>query len=205
MPPATPTLRLTLHPGPLHTPCPTLTTQCPLGHVNIDSFRVYETMEAGAIPVTLSENPKAPGLAGGYWPHVFGVDEAPIPFIATRTWLEAVAQMQELLKDKQALEERRKKVRGRWAEGGRARGLEGNARGCGLDAGAAEGQAGAGGQAEEAEGRGGKLVLTLILKRPAPCRYTSCGCGTRSGRRARCARGWCASWMAMAGVNLYSF
>lgn len=73
--------------------------------------------------------------------------------------------MQELLKGKQALEGRQKKLR----EGG------------------------------------GKLVLTLILKRPAPCRYTSCGCGTRSGRRARCARGWCASWMAMAGVNLYSF
>ncbi len=51
---------------------------CPVGHGNLDTFRIYETMEAGAVPVTLARNPLTPDLPC-YWAKIFGQDP---PFIA---------------------------------------------------------------------------------------------------------------------------
>jgi len=49
---------------------------CPIGHCNIDSFRVYEALEAGAIPITISITSIQRWM---YWDALLGV---PVPWIA---------------------------------------------------------------------------------------------------------------------------
>ena len=49
---------------------------CPIGHCNIDSFRVYEALEAGAIPITISITSMQRWL---YWDQLF---DAPVPWIS---------------------------------------------------------------------------------------------------------------------------
>lgn len=73
-------------------------TLCPYGHVNMDTFRLYEALEAGSIPVTLRH---APALKAEphYWHYVFRGDE--VPFIVAETWALA-AQMARAALDSQS-------------------------------------------------------------------------------------------------------
>lgn len=43
---------------------------CPVGHYNLDTFRVYEALEAGAVPVVLSTSQDQDY---GYFEGLFGV------------------------------------------------------------------------------------------------------------------------------------
>jgi hypothetical protein len=56
---------------------------CPSGPVSPDSFRLYEALEAGAVPVADGSSPK--GHVPGYWPFVFG---EPVPFPVLDNWAE---------------------------------------------------------------------------------------------------------------------
>ena len=64
---------------------------CPIGHCNIDSFRVYEALEAGAIPITISITSMQKWL---YWEALFG---AQVPWIATPTIEDAYSELQKRL------------------------------------------------------------------------------------------------------------
>jgi Exostosin family len=70
-------------------------TLCPQGHVNIDSFRFYEALEAGSIPVVLERAPHLDARPS-YWHVLFGTQE-PLPFIVAPSWDEARSQAQALL------------------------------------------------------------------------------------------------------------
>jgi hypothetical protein len=69
-------------------------TICPFGHVNMDTFRLYEALEAGSIPVTLRH---APSLRADphYWYYVFRGDD--VPFIVADNWLEAAERAKTLI------------------------------------------------------------------------------------------------------------
>lgn len=87
----------------------------PHGHVNLDTFRLYEALEAGAIPVTLSHNALLAtkhNVSQPYWPMVFAARS--IPFIAEASWEEAYQKMKELLNNMMLLELRRQQVYNFW-------------------------------------------------------------------------------------------
>ncbi|KAI3438873.1 hypothetical protein D9Q98_001289 [Chlorella vulgaris] len=89
---------------------------CPLGHVNLDTFRLYEALEAGAIPVSMSTNPMLIGLnySGPYWPLVFGSDA---PWVVADTWEAAYAEVSALLAGPvHQLEQRRQRVLAFWQQ-----------------------------------------------------------------------------------------
>ena len=73
---------------------------CPWGFLNPDSFRLTETLESGAIPVTT----RFCGL--DYARVVFGRH----PFIVGRNWSDAAAEVLRLSKNPEELEVRRKEV-----------------------------------------------------------------------------------------------
>lgn len=56
---------------------------CPSGPESPDSFRLYEALEAGAVPVADGSTPH--GHVDGYWPYVFG---EPVPFPVLDNWSE---------------------------------------------------------------------------------------------------------------------
>lgn len=99
----------------------TILVLCPYGHVNLDTFRLYEALEAGAIPVTLKENTllldKFQTL-GNYWLHVFPTNDhhhhRTVPFIAVDTWEDAYQQLGRLLNNTTELERLRHKVYTFW-------------------------------------------------------------------------------------------
>ena len=75
---------------------------CPIGQGNIDTYRFYEAMEAGCIPVAISSTPEQPykkwGMKG-YWHQMFPGEEESLPFVHGTTWNECVLQVTSLLKD----------------------------------------------------------------------------------------------------------
>jgi len=68
---------------------------CPHGNCSIDSFRVYETLQAGALPIVES-NP--------YWSNLLGNDH---PLIEISDWSQAPSTIQTLLSDSSSLEQQR--------------------------------------------------------------------------------------------------
>ncbi len=73
---------------------------CPPGQDSMDSFRLYESLEAGCIPVALTRTSRMP-IYPSYWEAVIqNTGVSTIPFILCDTWEECVAQMQTTLKDK---------------------------------------------------------------------------------------------------------
>lgn len=61
---------------------------CPSGPETPDSFRLYEALEAGSIPVADGSTPK--GHVEGYWPYVFGEH---VPFPVIDNWRELPEQV----------------------------------------------------------------------------------------------------------------
>jgi len=68
---------------------------CPRGQINNDCFRVYETLEAGCIPVTLAFAEHME-VRPSYWHAVFYGD-SDLPFITAYSWEEALEKTQEIL------------------------------------------------------------------------------------------------------------
>lgn len=84
---------------------------CPVGHGNLDTFRLYETLEAGAIPVVVMTSALQPK---DYWCHVFQCES--IPFVVAENVNDAVDQVWHLYANADAYKERREKTRIFWRE-----------------------------------------------------------------------------------------
>lgn len=79
---------------------------CPMGHVNNDTFRLTEALEAGCIPV-VRKNANVYGLVyePSYW-HFLFKGATYIPFVLVDDWQEAVTQVSALLENKEELTKR---------------------------------------------------------------------------------------------------
>jgi hypothetical protein len=66
-------------------------TLCPQGHVNNESFRIFESLEAGSIPVVLKNSDLHP-FNPSYWHYLFP-GESYFPFILAETWDEALEKV----------------------------------------------------------------------------------------------------------------
>lgn len=78
---------------------------CPTGYWNLDSFRVYEALECGCIPI-VEKQPL------DYFRRFFGDN----PFIAIDTWDQAPALISDLLDDPVQLEDLRQRCHEWWLE-----------------------------------------------------------------------------------------
>lgn len=67
----------------------------PMGGCNIDSFRIYEALEAGCIPVALDQH-QAFKIHPNYWHAIFR-QEAPMPFVVASTWGEAAQKVKAIV------------------------------------------------------------------------------------------------------------
>ena len=81
----------------------TIFIPCPTGFWNLDSFRVYEALECGCIPIVLKQ-------PLDYFKKQYGDH----PFIAVDHWSEAPEIVNRLLDDPTALEERRQRCYKWW-------------------------------------------------------------------------------------------
>lgn len=72
--------------------CNTKVAPCPSGTFTPDTFRLYEALEAGCIPITDIGSPTYGDI--GYWQFLFG-EEPPFPLI--RSWKEFNGRCDELL------------------------------------------------------------------------------------------------------------
>lgn len=78
---------------------------CPIGQGNIDSFRVYEALEAGAIPIVLASTQFQP-YNPSYWHAIFPwMRVATIPMLIHRNWQEAAETMAKILQTKETYED----------------------------------------------------------------------------------------------------
>ena len=75
---------------------------CPPGNVHLDSFRIYEALEAGAIPIALGRTAQQPERPS-YWVYVFNSPEG-VPFIVEDTWEACLDRVRSLLSNPIALE-----------------------------------------------------------------------------------------------------
>lgn len=66
---------------------------CPIGNCSLDTFRLYEACEAGAIPVTLYSNVNQPFIRflQNYWAILFETHD--LPFIVSHSWEENVQKV----------------------------------------------------------------------------------------------------------------
>ncbi len=83
----------------------------PPGQDSMDSFRMYEALEAGAIPVTLKRTERLP-LQPSYWHYIFK-GEKTMPFVMEDTWDECHTKMCEIIGSGE-IENTKLKVRGFW-------------------------------------------------------------------------------------------
>jgi hypothetical protein len=68
---------------------------CPRGHINLDTFRIYEALEAGSVPVTLARAPHLDARPT-YWHCLFETQEAP-PFVIADSWEQARETVERIL------------------------------------------------------------------------------------------------------------
>ncbi len=71
--------------------CEILSKSCytlsPQGHVNNETFRIFEALEAGSIPVVLNNSEHHP-FNPGYWNYLF-LGETKFPFVVADSWGDA--------------------------------------------------------------------------------------------------------------------
>jgi len=84
---------------------------CPIGQGNIDTFRLYEAMEAGSIPVTLSMTNHQKCLPS-YWHYLFG--ETDIPFVFADTMVQCSNIVNATLKDADTYYDMKHRVQDFW-------------------------------------------------------------------------------------------
>jgi hypothetical protein len=88
----------------------------PIGHKNLDCFRLYEALEAGCIPITLKSSDFQPY---NYFESLLGNSlenslEKDLPFYIVDTWEEARNLIESLLKDPVNLENKRLEIYTWW-------------------------------------------------------------------------------------------
>lgn len=71
---------------------------CPSGPETPDTFRVYEALELGCVPV-VDRIPSREGYPDGFWHNMFGEDP---PFVFINDWREAPGKIEKALEDWQA-------------------------------------------------------------------------------------------------------
>lgn len=69
---------------------------CPQGQDSMDSFRIYEALEAGTIPVTLKHT-ETIRIEPSYWHAIFR-SEQELPFVVGETWEDAISKMKNEVK-----------------------------------------------------------------------------------------------------------
>ena len=69
---------------------------CPMGWINIETIRLYEALDAGAVPVVLS-NLSNKQYHPCYWEELFGIND--IPFIIESNWPLAAQRCLDILED----------------------------------------------------------------------------------------------------------
>ena len=67
---------------------------CPPGQDSMDSFRIYEALEAGCVPVCVKNTGKW-HLYPSYWHGIF-TGESTLPFVCEETWDECLAKLKEI-------------------------------------------------------------------------------------------------------------
>lgn len=67
---------------------------CPQGQENMDSFRIYEALEAGAVPVTIKHSQHMI-IEPSYW-HAIFYGDLNLPFVIGADWDDAVNQLKNL-------------------------------------------------------------------------------------------------------------
>ncbi len=93
-------------------------TLSPSGWMHLETFRLYEAMEAGSIPVTLI-NAMPTNSDFNYWSNIFKTNR-PLPFVLAMSWKDARIQCQNLLdtgeysKDRQLVTEFWVDVKQKW-------------------------------------------------------------------------------------------
>lgn len=85
---------------------------CPPGNIHLDSFRMYEALEAGAIPVTLACTPQQPQRPS-YWAYVFN-SPGGVPFIVQDTWEDCLERVKYLLSHPTELDKMQKDCKEFW-------------------------------------------------------------------------------------------
>ena len=89
---------------------------CPTGQGNLDSFRVYEALEAGCIPVVLAKTHAQP-YNPSYWHAIFKVRQSlDLPFVIGNTWQECNTEIKRLLQHPLEFFERRKETQKLWKQ-----------------------------------------------------------------------------------------
>lgn len=53
---------------------------CPSGPITPDTFRIYEALEAGCLPIA-DGRPPSDDYPNGFWQYLFGMDELPFPIV----------------------------------------------------------------------------------------------------------------------------
>lgn len=71
---------------------------CPDGNVSVDSFRIYEALECGAIPIVLRRNKFQWIEDSSYWKVITYANEEP-PFVMNNTMEENLVEIQNLLEN----------------------------------------------------------------------------------------------------------
>jgi hypothetical protein len=68
---------------------------CPVGQGNLDTFRFYEALEAGCVPVVVESSEAQPY---DYWERMFPHEQDPLPIVKAATWGACAEQVRELLR-----------------------------------------------------------------------------------------------------------
>lgn len=84
---------------------------CPIGQSNIDTFRLYEALECGSIPVVLSKT-SLQDYTPSYWHALF--DEYAIPFIMAPSMQECCSIIKSLIDDIDTFYKKKEEVNQFW-------------------------------------------------------------------------------------------
>lgn len=88
---------------------------CPIGQGNIDSFRVYEALEAGAIPVVLANTQFQPYIPS-YWHSMFPWIRGSIPMLIHNDWQQAAETVKAIVQDREQYVQLRDQAASFWKE-----------------------------------------------------------------------------------------
>lgn len=93
----------------IQTMCNSKFAICPVGQGNIESFRLYEALECGTVPVVLEGTSVQPD----YWKSLFPECES-VPWITASTWHECVDIVRHVLQDQSSYKQVQKECQEFW-------------------------------------------------------------------------------------------